>query len=213
MIEPGQKNDDTEETLPFSSSELRKLLTRPHRLVDLVMSKRRRLAATVADEHRLPTLAIGLLLSSLLFALPFGAVLDIGRLWRVAWLLVGSLLICFPSLHIFGAYFGSRLTVMQNLCLSLSITSVAALFTFSFFPILWFLDSTMPSNESTVTSGGIAVILLTFSLLAGLAQLTRLVRLGALRGAAGLSAVLVLVVWKALFLFITYRMACALDLL
>jgi hypothetical protein len=151
---------------------------------------------------------VGLLLSSVLFALPFGAVLDLGRFWKVAWLLIGSLLICFPSLHIFSVYFGSRLSVAQNLCLSLSITSVAALFTFGFFPILWFFDATMPSTAATVTSDGIAVFLLTLSLLAGLGQLTGLLRAGGARIALSLF----LLAWQVLFVFITFRMACFLDL-
>jgi hypothetical protein len=165
----------------------------------------------VAQEHRLPWLAAGLLLGSVLFALPFGAVLGIDRFWRVAALLVGSMLICLPSLHVFGAFVGARLSVSQNICLSLVVTAVSALFTFAFFPILWFLEATM-TGATQVSAHDVAVLLMVCSLAAGIVHLGRV-----LRGLTGLrhlgpGAVMVLIGWQALFLFITYRMAHFLEL-
>ena len=47
------------------------------------------------------------------------------------------------------------------------ITSVAALFTCGFFPILWFLDLTMDPYNADITTAQISFVLLAFSLIAG----------------------------------------------
>ncbi len=68
-----------EEIYPFTLSELRGLFTHPHRVVEMVFTHRQRLAANIAREHRLPLLVLGLLMSSLLLALPYGAVMGVER--------------------------------------------------------------------------------------------------------------------------------------
>ena len=62
----------------------------PLRMVDLVLGERRRFAANVAQEHRLPSLLLVLTVATAVFALPFGAVLGLGGFWRVAALLLGG---------------------------------------------------------------------------------------------------------------------------
>ena len=100
------------------------MLRAPLRAVDLLLGARRRLAANVAQEHRLPSLLLVLALATAAFALPFGAVLSPRGFWRVAALLLGGLAICVPSLHVFGRYVGARLSWMQTLAIALSATAV-----------------------------------------------------------------------------------------
>lgn len=195
---------------PHGSNQLRSVFLRPLRMLDLVLSQQEKLARTIAGGDNLPILVLSLLYATVLFSLPFGAVIGIERFWRVAVLLVGSLGICLPSLHVFGAYIGCRISIRQNLALGLVITCVAALFTFGFFPIVWFLDATIESESARVSVGHLAVVLLAFSVAAGIVHLIR-----CLRRFHGLVAAypLVIIFWQALFIFITYRMARLLDLL
>lgn len=141
-------------------------------VLELVLSEQERLVKTIATDGNTALLAGALLYAGILFALPYGAVIGIERFWRIAVLFVGSLGICFPSLQVFSAYVGCRIDTRQNLALGLVITCVAALFTFGFFPILWFLEATM-LEESVVTPYHISIILLAFSLLAGIGHLFR----------------------------------------
>lgn len=200
--------EEYQEIYPFTRRELLGLLTHPHRVVEMVLTRRQRLAANIAGDHRLPVLVLGLLWTSVLFALPFGAVIGYEKFWRVAIMLSGSLLICFPSLHVFSAFLGSRFSVAQNFCLSLLITSVAALFTFAFSPILWFLGMTLDPMETMF----MASLLLGGSLLAGVCHLSRVLRKDHLLRRMGPSSVAFLVIWQVLLLFINHRMAIYLEL-
>ncbi len=194
---------------PHDVGELRAVFSLPFRVISVVLSEQERLARTIASGGNGVLLVGVLLYTSVLFTLPFGAVLEVERLWRVALLFVGSLGICLPSLLVFSAYVGYRIDLRQNLALGLVITCVAALFTFGFFPILWFLDATMEENSS-FTAQHISLILLGFSLLAGIAHLHR-----CLRRFDGLVASypILIVCWQALFVYICYRMAWLLELL
>ncbi len=197
-----------EEIFPFTQQELGALFTRPHRVVEMVFTDRRRLAANIAREHRLPLLTLGLLLTSLLLALPYGAVMSPERFWVVAVMLSGSLLICFPSLHVFSSFLGSRFTVGQNFCLSLLISCVAALFSFAFFPILWFLGMTLSGVDAAFMAG----LLLASSLLAGVSHLYRVLSKDRLLRRMGPTSVMFLALWQILLVFINYRMAIYLEL-
>lgn len=198
------------DTSALSRDELSRALRRPHHLLRLVLVQRERLYASVAREQHLWVLAGALLLGSLLYALPFGAVLGVARFWRVAVLLLGSLAICVPSLHVVGAFIGSRLAVAQTACLALVISAVASLFTFGFFPIMWFLGATM--QEGSAVEGGLAVGLLTVSLGAGLAQFVRSQRAVSLLRELKPTFTLLLAGWLGLLVFITFRLAQALEL-
>jgi hypothetical protein len=201
----------SEEVFSFSRQELRGMLRAPMRMVDLVLGERRRFAMNIAQEHRLPSLLLVLLCATAVFALPFGAVLGLGGFWRVAALLLGSLAICFPSLHVFGKYLGARVSWMQTLCVSLAGTAVTALFTFAFAPILGFLRATM-TDAAIVTAQGMSVGLLVLALIAGLGHFLRLF-LGepALR-ARHSPLGFIIVPWIVLYLFITMRLASVLGL-
>jgi len=195
-----------EPALPFSSAELRRAFRRPLRVLDVVFTERDRLVATLAARN-VPLALVGVLLfASVVFALPYGAVLGWGSFWRVAATFLGALAVCFPSLHVFCAYAGLRLRVEQNAALALVIPTVAALFTFGFFPILWFLKATMLA-DSAVTPGDLSVVLLVASLLAGIGHLYRCLPRMAGRG----GYVVLTLGWQVLFVFITHRMASLLG--
>ena len=218
MIEPtptfhSQEQGQYQEVFPFTDKELGGLLWRPQRVISMVLTHRRRLAATIIQKHHLPRLVLGLLLTSLLLALPFGAVLGPAQCWRVAILFCGSLLLCFPALHIFSTFFGSRLSLSQNLGLSLLCTCVAAMFSLAFAPILWFLSVTSTPDEVGITGRMMATALLTGSLLAGISHFTRVLHGDRLLRSVGSSSLLFLVLWQGLLVFINYRMALYLELL
>ena len=133
---------------PYSSGELKSVLRKPHKAVEVVLAERSRLAASLSDRRNLGLLALVLFLASVVFAVPYGAVLAPDKLWQVVQLFAGSALICFPALHVFGAFLGFRVDIGQSLALTLIITSVSALFSLGFFPILWFLRTVMADEAS-----------------------------------------------------------------
>ncbi len=197
------------EVEPHSPGELKAIFKYPLRIMELVLTEQERLSKTIVSGANPMLLAGTLLYTSVLFSLPYGAVLGISRFWHIAVLFVGSLLICFPSLQVFSLYIGCRVNHRQNLALGLVITCVAAIFTFGFFPILWFLRATM-LEDSRISPRQISVALLAFSLFAGVAHLFRcLRRVQPLIG----TYPLLMACWLGLFTFITQRMARLLDLL
>jgi hypothetical protein len=197
---------------PFSPGELKTVLRRPHRAVEVVLAERGRLAASLSDRRNLGLLALVLFLASVVFAVPYGAVLAPGRLWQIVQLFAGSALICFPALHVFGAFLGFRVDVGQSLALILIITSVSALFSLGFFPILWFLRTVMADEGSAEVLHGISVGLLVVSFGAGLAHVIRCMADPATRRPFGNGFAAVVAVWQCLLVFITYRMAVFLEL-
>jgi hypothetical protein len=202
---------ETQEPQPFSRQELRGMIRAPLRMADLVLGARQRFIANVAQEHRLPTLLLALTIATVVFALPFGAVLGLARFWRVAVLLLGGLAICLPSLHIFGRYLGARMSWAQTLSVSLAATAVTSLFTLAFAPIIGFLRATM-NDAGEVPWEAMAVLLLIGAFAAGIAQLFRMLRGASALRALGPSLGLVLIPWLALYCFITFRLANVLSL-
>jgi hypothetical protein len=197
---------------PFSRKELNQTLAMPLRLLEVVLAERGRLVANITGRRDLARLALAMLLGSVLFALPYGAVLSPSSFWDIATLFVGSMVICFPSLLVFSAYLGVAISLTQNLVLALIITTASALFCFGFFPILWFLRSTMADDGGIVTAEHISIGLLTVSLIAGISQLNRCLFVDkALRGVQ--SSPFLLLFWQGLLIFITYRMATVLEIL
>jgi hypothetical protein len=200
-----------EEVYPFSQQELAAMLRRPLRTMDLVLAQGRRLAANIALDHRLPQVGLVLLLTTCLFALPYAAVVDVTRIWRVPLLLLGSMAICLPSLHVFGRFIGGRLSWTQMLSVALSATAVASLFTFAFAPILGFLRVTM-TGAHIINAANMSVVLLIFALGTGIVQLLRLLRGDSSLRGIGASVTRVLLPWLALYIFIFCRLAQVLEL-
>jgi hypothetical protein len=197
---------------PHSPEELQRAFSRPHHLLQLVLVQRDRLHGSIARANDLWWLVGSLTLGTMLYALPFGAVIGPSRFWSIAVLLLGSIAICIPSLHVVGAFIGSRLELAQTLALSLVIASVASLFTFGFFPIIWFLGATMKS-DSLITPGGMAVFLLCVSQFAGVVQFLRSQHAVSLLREFKASFKVLLFGWLFLHSFITFRLASALELL
>lgn len=196
---------------PHEAQELISVLTQPLRIFDLVMTERDRLVATIAGRRNAGALTLVLLVATALFSFPFGAVIDPARAWRIALLLVGSVAICLPSLHVFSAFLGLETTLGQTVSLTLVIACVSALFTFGFAPIVWFLDTTMEAGE-LVTAHDLAVILLWVSIAAGLVQLLRCLGDAVRPGTVDVSF-LIVIPWQCVFVYITYRMARVLGLI
>lgn len=196
---------------PFTDVELRACLSRPQRTLDIVLAERARLVASVVSARAIVGLVALLLVCSTVFAVPFAAVDGTRRVGHVAALFLGSVLLCFPSLQVFGSYLGVRLSLAQNLAISLLIPAAAALFTFGFFPIYWFLDATLPA-QNAFSGQTIRVVLLVFSLLLGLSHCNRCLfldpALKALRSSWPLW-----IGWQTLVVFITWRMAITLGLI
>jgi len=174
-----------------------------------VLADPARLTRTISSGQNVQLLVGVLLYATVLFSLPYGTVLQPEQFWGVSLLLLGTMAICLPSLQVFSVYIGFRIDTRQNIALGLVVVSVAAIFCFGFFPILWFLKATM-LTDSSVTPRQISVMLILFSLMAGVGHLFR-----CFRSFDGLvkSYRLLVLVWLVLFHFIAYRMARLLDLI
>lgn len=196
---------------PFDDGELAAVLRRPAQALAVVLAERQRLAASIGSGSAPWRLVLLLLACTALAALPYGLVLGLPAWWKIAALFGGSVLLCYPSLQVFGSYLGSRLQPLQNLALALVIAAVAALFTLGFCPIVWFLQATMRQGD-WIDAAKVSVVLLAAALLAGLAQLTHCVALDRTLRPQPTSYGLLLA-WQLLVLFVTLRMARALDLL
>ena len=194
---------DPAEVVHLDGGELRRALLLPHKVIDLVLVQRNRFSRTVADARHLGVLTAMMLLTTIVLALPFGAALGLDRVWRVAALLLGSVLICFPSLHVFSSYLGCRMSLAQNLVLALMASAVAAIFLLGFAPIAWFISATTPADSATASR--VALALLVTAIAAGIVHLSRCVM-----GDAGLRPPgryqLLMVLWQGLFAYVSYRM-------
>lgn len=181
----------------------------PHRTIDLVLVDRVRFARTVAGGSH-PGRLVGILLSaSALLAIPYGLVLGRDAVLRVVLLFVGSVLLCLPSLHVFSAYLGCRMSVSQNLVVALLVSSVAGMFALGFAPILWFVDIT--TADASLDVGEVSVVLLTAAIVAGLVHLNRIVMGDPELRPSG-SYRLVMAGWQLLFVYVAYRMGSFLGL-
>lgn len=192
----------------LAPSEIVEALWRPHRAADLILAEYARVRAALSHERCVHLLVALLVLSSVLFAVPYAVVLDPTRAHRIAALYLGAVALCFPSLHVFTSYLGCRMSVMQNLVMALLISAVAALFSLGFAPIVWFVAVTTQSDDVVpITS----FVLLAASLLAGLGQLGRVLWLDGARAQNDRYRATVLA-WQGLLVFVAYRLATVLDL-
>lgn len=195
---------------PFTPAEVRTALRRPGELLELVLSRRQRLAATIANGESPWLLVAALGTCTLLASIPFALVRGLGDWWKVAALFGGAAAICFPSLHVFGAYLGGRLRPTGNLALALLISGVAALFTLGLAPIAWFLGVTMKAGD-LVDADKSSLAMLGGALLAGLAHVSRCTSKN--RDLLAKSSLPLLLAWQCLVVFVAIRMARALGLI
>jgi hypothetical protein len=198
---------------PFSGEEFRRVIARPHLLVEFILGGKDRLARSLADGKALGGLAAVLLAASILATIPYGLLSPAANFWKIATLYTGSLLICFPCLYAFGQFLGLRLDLARSLALALIITATAGLFTFAFAPIIWFITFSIRVDPQTaIRPRDLSAFLLAVSLLLGLAQMGRCLvdRNGPARRFEHLPYLMAS--WLPLLLFITWRMACLLEL-
>lgn len=205
-----QPSDEGADAAPFDTRELRAVALRPHRALDLVLVERARLAKTIAGGENLLLLIAILLATSVLAALPFGAVLGPHRVLRVAALNVGSVALCFPALHVWSGYLGCKNRLGQDLVLALLVSAVAGLFALSFAPIVWFVRLT--TSPGSISVGSVSAGLMALSVLAGVVHLARTVGEQARALSPTRGHRLVMVAWIGLLLFVVQRMAGYLEL-
>ena len=156
-------------------------------------------------------LAAMLLSVSLVSTVPYGAISPVRSFWKVAVLFAGSVLICFPCLHVFSQFLGLPGGPGRYLALALMISGVAGLFTFGFAPIIWFIDYTTEAGpDAAVTPYGLSGFLLIFSLVMGIGRMVSCLPMAS--GKETLCLPLLIIHWVALMAFITYRMARLLEL-
>lgn len=196
---------------PLSDHELATTCRKPQHLLHLLFADRARLAATVGRGQGLALLALVLLVGSAVLVLPFGFALIGNGAFRLPALYTGSVLLCWPSLHIVSVYLGCRCLPTQTLVLALLVALVASLFTLGFAPILWFLDQTMRDADS-IDAHVVGVVLAAVGLLAGLGELLRMMLRSPLPATNDTTQV-AWILWAALLVTITWRMARVLGLL
>lgn len=198
---------------PHERARLLTALRRPDALLEVVLGAPERLAAHARTGAHGGLVALLLLLSSTLFALPYGCVFGAAGFWKVAALYLGSTLICVPALQVFAAYLGVRARPHALLLLALEIPAVAGLFTLGFAPILAFLKWTMAPGEAAAAIDWrmLSNVMLAGALVAGIGQLGRCFAAGGL-GGGGSAASLVVTGWLLVFLLVLARMANVLGL-
>ena len=208
MIEHVVQSPPEESAAPIALYELQGATFRPHRFIEFVLGQHDRLMQNIVGQKHLSLLVALLFLGSIVLTLPYGAVLSLTMLWKIAVLFTGSVLVCFPSLFVFGQYVGFRLTLSQTLAVTLIIAATAAMFSLGFFPILWFvsLTTTAVSTSAATLSGG----LLGGAMFLGVAHLSRCLR-SAPQLAPRSGHRLLMATWIGLLIFITWRMAFALG--
>ncbi len=206
-----QKNEAVDGLTPFEAQELRAAALRPDLMINLLLAQWPRLCSNIAQNRELGLLLSLLLGATILFSLPYAAVLGMQALGKIALLYLGSMLICFPSLHIFTSFLGQQSSLLQNLLQALLQTSTASLFTLGFAPVLWFLGLTM-GKGSWDTFSLLSSLLLTASAFAGIIQFFR-----CLHSERSIIKVdqnpVILVVWQVLLLFINFQMARLIGLI
>ena len=202
------------EGLPTPDAEIRKAFLRPDLAMEYALGGRERLTRNLAEGRGMWGLAAILMALSLLAALPYGAVVYGERFWSITALFTGSLLICFPSLYVFSQFLGIPFRLAQISVLSLLITSVAGIFTFGFFPIIWFIDATMDTTrDAFVTPADLSVALLGLSLAMGLVQMGQCLIAPNGMGREAKEFPVLMAIWLMFLLFITQRMATVLAIL
>lgn len=192
----------------LTRGELLRAFLLPHRIIDSLLGMRRRLAFNLSGQRNLALLALLLLFTTAIYAIPFSAVPPIAAFWKVALLFMGSVLICFPSFHIFSRYLELPWNISQNLVLILLIPAVAALIAFGFFPIIWFIDQTSTGAFSARITSRIAMFLLYTALFLGALFCFRLSRDSRKSGVF----ITMYILWIGLLAFISHRMAQTLSL-
>ncbi|TET35082.1 MAG: hypothetical protein E3J72_13285 [Planctomycetota bacterium] len=209
--EPGKPEIIT----PFSIAEIARGFVFPFFAIEWFLGSKERLSVSVNYRKHLLLLSLLLLLSGLLFALPYGFIGPVGGVksfWKISTLFTGSLLICFPCFYVFWTYLGFKLNLKQGLTMALIIPCVAGMFTFGFAPIIWFIDFT--TCEKSGTPVQISFFFLLVSLTLGIVHMGRCFVWDRKKMSEVTDLFALLwAFWLLLLVFINYRMAKILGLL
>jgi hypothetical protein len=198
---------------PFTDLELRGAMRNPAAAIDMLLAQRQRWMASVLENRGWARMVVLLLTSTVLFSLPYGFVLSSRQAWHIAILFLGPVAICLPSLHVVSAYLGLRVHIAQSLSLATIIAAVASIFSFSFAPILWFLQVTSSDTSARETVARLSALLLGIAAVAGMVHGTRCLTMARrVDEGFGFGFGLVLVLWQVLLFFIGLRMSTALGL-
>jgi hypothetical protein len=100
----------------------------------------------VGSGNRIAARAVGLLAVSVAFCAAYGAILGLfaGGMQpllaaaKVPIVVAGSALLCTPTLYVFNALSGSKLTYLQTVALAMLTASALGLMLVAFAPIVWF---------------------------------------------------------------------------
>lgn len=196
---------------PFSAAELRAALRHPGAAIDVLLAQRARWTTTIVENREWSAMVALMLLWTLAFSLPYGAVLSLERAWAIAALFLGSVALCLPSLHIVSAYLGLRVHIAQSFAFATIVATVASTFSFGFAPILWFMKATSGNAAAHSTLPGLSALLLCLAAFAGVVHGMRCLSLAQnMEGSAGFG--LVVFLWQILLIFIGVRMSSALGL-
>lgn len=196
---------------PLAESEVATAFWNPVRAIDVVLASPGRLKENLAQSRGLTVLAVLMMITAALFALPFGFVMGVDAWWKIAVFYLGSTLICLPSLYVFSAYLGFGSSLSRIAVLALTIPASAAVFTAGFAPILAFVKHTFDVGSKQVSWQDVSVVLLWTSLFAGLVQLWRCLRTPSIDTHLVLFVIL-WIAWHGVFLFVLARMGHVLGL-
>lgn len=208
--QPGE-SEEGDTAVPFSVSEIARGFLLPFLNIEYFLGSRDRLAKSVAQQKNLLLIALLLLFNSLLFAIPYGVIGPIGEFWKIGILFTGPLVICFPSLIVFSSYLGFRLNLPQSLVITLIISCTAAMFSFGFAPIIWFIDYTTTAQSNSPRQ--ISFIFTLISVILGIVHSNRCFFRGKESLRTSRFFKLLWWFWLLLLVFIYYRMAGLLSLL
>jgi hypothetical protein len=196
--------------LPFDAATISRAMRRPDIAMELVLASPGRFAATLMTRERF-WLALATAVVAATFAIPFGLYFGPTKVMHVAALFVGSVLVCYPSLHVFTAYVGLSLRAEQSAALAMLTAAVASTFSLGFAPIVFFLRETIDGGSTARAMAPVVGALLTVSTIAGMVQVLRCV-LSESFGVRGIWFAFVMFGWFVLLGFIAMRMADVLGL-
>jgi len=115
-------------------------------VIETILRNRYHFFTEIRDGVGLPQKIRAMLISSVIFAAIYGAVLGsshsalqaLSSAVKLPILFLATLLICAPTLYFFNVLYGSTLTMRQNIALSLTAITVTSVLLLSFAPILLF---------------------------------------------------------------------------
>lgn len=122
-------------------------------LVEWLLKYQQTIFEDILEERELTRYLIDSIIVTIVGAAAYGLVVGISvGGWQILynpvkmpWILLFTLVLCLPSLYIFSAYAGSRLSFVQTSAIAFTATAVVATILVGFAPITWFFMFTAPN--------------------------------------------------------------------